>query len=84
MRLSLDITNSNLRRSDLSAAHNGRNDPPLHTRVRRVILGALSPWAIARMEADSPTNCRDPEDSASKRLASVALSLPLTRLDRSS
>ena len=28
------------------------NDPPLHTRVRRVIMGALSQRAIARMEAD--------------------------------
>src|SRR5258705_1038322 len=28
------------------------NDPPLHTRVRRVIMGALSHRAIARMEAD--------------------------------
>lgn len=28
------------------------NDPPLHTRVRRLIMGALTPRAIARMEAD--------------------------------
>ena len=28
------------------------NDPPLHTRVRRIILGALNQKAIARMEAD--------------------------------
>jgi len=28
------------------------NDPPLHTRVRRLILGALNQRAIARMEAD--------------------------------
>jgi cytochrome P450 len=28
------------------------NDPPLHTRVRRLIMGALSQRAIARMEAD--------------------------------
>src|SRR5512147_760496 len=28
------------------------NDPPLHTRVRRLILGALNQKAIARMEAD--------------------------------
>jgi len=28
------------------------NDPPLHTRVRRVLMGALSQRAIARMEAD--------------------------------
>jgi cytochrome P450 len=28
------------------------NDPPLHTRVRRLILGALSQKAIARMEGD--------------------------------
>lgn len=27
------------------------NDPPLHTRVRRIISGALTPRAIARMEA---------------------------------
>ena len=26
------------------------NDPPLHTRVRRLIIGALTPQAIARME----------------------------------
>jgi hypothetical protein len=28
------------------------NDPPLHTRVRRILLGALSQKAIARMEGD--------------------------------
>jgi hypothetical protein len=28
------------------------NDPPLHTRVRRLILGAMTQRAIARMEAD--------------------------------
>jgi cytochrome P450 len=28
------------------------NDPPLHTRVRRLIMGALNQRAIARMEAD--------------------------------
>jgi cytochrome P450 len=28
------------------------NDPPIHTRVRRLIMGALSPRAIAGMEAD--------------------------------
>jgi cytochrome P450 len=28
------------------------NDPPAHTRVRRLIMGALSPRAIAEMEAD--------------------------------
>ena len=28
------------------------NDPPLHTRVRRLLMGALSQRAIARMEAD--------------------------------
>ena len=28
------------------------NDPPIHTRVRRLIMGALSPRAIAEMEAD--------------------------------
>ena len=28
------------------------NDPPAHTRVRRLIMGALSPRAIAAMEAD--------------------------------
>jgi cytochrome P450 len=28
------------------------NDPPAHTRVRRLIMGALSPRAIAGMEAD--------------------------------
>src|SRR6201987_4267490 len=28
------------------------NDPPAHTRVRRLILGALSPRAIAEMEGD--------------------------------
>jgi cytochrome P450 len=28
------------------------NDPPSHTRVRRLIMGALSPRAIAGMEAD--------------------------------
>jgi cytochrome P450 len=28
------------------------NDPPLHTRVRRIIMGALNQKAIARMEAD--------------------------------
>ena len=28
------------------------SDPPLHTRVRRLIMGALSQRAIARMEAD--------------------------------
>ncbi len=27
------------------------NDPPLHTRVRKIIVGALTPRAIARMEA---------------------------------
>ena len=27
------------------------NDPPLHTRVRRLIAGALTPRAIAAMEA---------------------------------
>src|SRR6201999_246828 len=29
------------------------NDPPAHTRVRRLIIGALSPRAIAAMEPDS-------------------------------
>src|ERR1700761_3978058 len=28
------------------------NDPPIHTRVRRLIMGALSPRAIAGMEPD--------------------------------
>jgi len=28
------------------------NDPPLHTRVRRIIMGALNQKAIARMEGD--------------------------------
>ena len=28
------------------------NDPPSHTRVRRLIMGALSPRAIAEMEPD--------------------------------
>src|SRR5215469_4987390 len=28
------------------------NDPPSHTRVRRLIMGALSPRAIAEMEGD--------------------------------
>jgi cytochrome P450 len=28
------------------------NDPPAHTRVRRLIMGALSPRAIAEMESD--------------------------------
>ena len=28
------------------------NDPPAHTRVRRLIMGALSPRAIAGMEGD--------------------------------
>jgi cytochrome P450 len=28
------------------------NDPPLHTRVRRLLMGALNQRAIARMEAD--------------------------------
>src|SRR6202140_2571442 len=28
------------------------NDPPAHTRVRRLIMGALSPRAIAQMEPD--------------------------------
>jgi cytochrome P450 len=28
------------------------NDPPLHTRVRRIIVGAVNQRAIARMEAD--------------------------------
>jgi cytochrome P450 len=28
------------------------NDPPLHTRVRRIIMGALNQRAIARMETD--------------------------------
>src|ERR1700748_1464223 len=28
------------------------NDPPAHTRVRRLIIGALSPRAIAAMEPD--------------------------------
>ena len=28
------------------------NDPPLHTRVRRLIMGALTPRAIAAMEPD--------------------------------
>ncbi|MCS6921938.1 MAG: cytochrome P450, partial [Elioraea sp.] len=28
------------------------NDPPLHTRVRRLIAGALTPRAIAAMEPD--------------------------------
>src|SRR3954470_20803275 len=28
------------------------NDPPAHTRVRRLIMGALSPRAIASMEGD--------------------------------
>ncbi len=28
------------------------NDPPLHTRVRSIIVGALTPKAIARMEPD--------------------------------
>src|ERR1700752_3194770 len=28
------------------------NDPPIHTRVRRLIMGALSPRAIAEMKGD--------------------------------
>src|SRR6202008_1511339 len=28
------------------------NDPPIHTRVRRLIMGALSPRAIAEMEGE--------------------------------
>ena len=28
------------------------NDPPIHTRVRRLIMGALSPRAVAEMEGD--------------------------------
>src|SRR6187455_2998734 len=31
------------------------NDPPLHTRVRRLIMGALNQRAIARMERDVAT-----------------------------
>jgi len=31
------------------------NDPPLHTRVRRLIMGALNQRAIARMETDVAT-----------------------------
>ncbi len=31
------------------------NDPPLHTRVRRLIMGALNQRAIARMEVDVAT-----------------------------
>src|ERR1700741_3884256 len=31
------------------------NDPPLHTRVRRIIAGALTPRAIADMEAPVTT-----------------------------
>ena len=31
------------------------NDPPLHTRVRRLMMGALNQRAIARMEADVAT-----------------------------
>jgi cytochrome P450 len=31
------------------------NDPPAHTRVRRLIMGALSPRAIAAMEGDLTT-----------------------------
>ena len=37
-------------------------DPPLHTRVRRIIMGALSQHAIARIEANAwaylPSPCR--------------------------
>jgi cytochrome P450 len=31
------------------------NDPPLHTRVRRILMGALNQRAVARMEADVHT-----------------------------
>ena len=27
------------------------NDPPLHTRVRKIMTAALNPWAIQRMQA---------------------------------
>src|ERR1700709_2740079 len=39
------------------------NDPPAHTRVRRLIMGALSPRAIAGMEPDLIALVDPPLDS---------------------
>jgi len=46
------------------------NDPPLHTRVRRLIMGALNQRAIARMVAAAETLPRRSRKARSAALAS--------------
>ena len=59
------------------------NDPPIHTRVRRLIMGALSPRAIAEMEGDlvaaggPPARCASPQKAAFDLIGDFAAAIPI-------
>jgi cytochrome P450 len=58
------------------------NDPPLHTRVRKIIAGALNPRAVADMEAPMVALCDQLLDRMAKKgeadlIADLAAAVPI-------
>ncbi len=58
------------------------NDPPLHTRVRKIIAGALNPRAVADMEAPMVALCDQLLDNMEKKgeadlIADLAAAVPI-------
>ncbi len=58
------------------------NDPPLHTRVRKIIAGALNPRAVADMEAPMVALCDELLDAMGKKgeadlIADLAAAVPI-------